>query len=97
MKKSEFTTVIITADEGMYLTQSADVAISERIICTEVALGCNSSPGEWKEITKEEGDEYKSQIESYRKEREQQRQAEMKAMMAKRFSTNSETDSRIEP
>lgn len=81
MKTREFTTTIIRADENMYLTQSAEVSIEKRIVCSEIALGCNSTPEEWKEITKGEADEINAAKEAYRKEQEAKREAERKAQL----------------
>lgn len=58
MKNENYTTIILTAEEGHYLTQASDdIDIMNRVIATRVALGKNSSQEDWKEITKEEGDE----------------------------------------
>lgn len=46
----------ISAEEGMYLTQSYDVDIMDRVIGKSVMLGKGCSSNEWKEITKEEAD-----------------------------------------
>lgn len=56
MKSETFNTIILTAEEGHCLTQTADVDIKERIVATTVALGKFSTAEDWKEITKEEGD-----------------------------------------
>lgn len=58
MKSTEYTTTILTAENGMYLTQSADVDILSREIAATVALGRNDSADNWKEITKAEADAY---------------------------------------
>ena len=63
MTQEEFKTIIINADTDKYLTQSADVAIEDRIIATTIALGKNDSVDNWKEITKAEGDALKAQKE----------------------------------
>lgn len=59
MVQSEFKTIILTAEEGKYLTQSFDVDIEKRVIGTTIALGKNDSVDNWKEITKEEADTIK--------------------------------------
>lgn len=46
----------MTAEEGNYLTQTADVDLMERIVATKVALSKFSTIDDWKEISKEEGD-----------------------------------------
>lgn len=57
MTSENFNTIVMTADEGYYLTQTADVELSERIVATKVALGKYSTVDDWKEITKAEGDQ----------------------------------------
>lgn len=48
----------MTAEEGYYLTQAADVdLLSERIVASKVALSKFSTIDDWKEISKEEGDQ----------------------------------------
>jgi len=59
MVQSEFKTIIIAAEEGKFLTQSADVEIASRVIASTIALGKNDSVDNWKEITKEEADTIK--------------------------------------
>lgn len=49
--------MLMTAEEGYYLTQVADVDLSERIVASKVALSKFSTIDDWKEITKEEGDQ----------------------------------------
>lgn len=61
MKQQTFTTTILEAEEGMYLTQaSEDIDIKERIVGTTVAVGRNDSPDNWKEISAEQAEEYNS-------------------------------------
>lgn len=55
MEQSKFQTIVLTASEGMYITQTADVEILNRIVAETVALGKNDSANNYKEITKEEG------------------------------------------
>lgn len=64
MKSNQFVTIIITPENGYYLTQSNDVEIKDRIVCSQVALGSNDSVDNWKEITIEEGNEIKAQQEA---------------------------------
>ncbi|MBR6746524.1 MAG: hypothetical protein IKL83_04015 [Muribaculaceae bacterium] len=59
MKSTEYTTIILTAEEGKYLTQMADVAIEERIVAQTIALGRNDSADNWREIDKAEADAYR--------------------------------------
>lgn len=44
----------ITADDGFFLTQKADVPIEEREVLTNVTTRSDYGIDEWKEITKEE-------------------------------------------
>lgn len=46
----------ISSEEGMFLTQSANVDIKDRVVGSSVMLGKGCSSTEWKEITKEEAD-----------------------------------------
>ena len=56
MTSENFTSIILTAEGDNYLTQTADVNLSERIVATKVALGKYSTLDDWKEITKAAGD-----------------------------------------
>lgn len=51
MKQETFTTIVLHAEEGKFLTQAADVPIEARVIGTTIALGKNDSPENWKEIS----------------------------------------------
>ena len=44
----------LVPSEGMYLTQSAEVADKDRIVCSEVYLAATASDSDYKEITAEE-------------------------------------------
>lgn len=68
MKSNTFTTIIITPENGYYLTQNNEVELKDRIVCSQVALGSNDSADNWKEITIEEGEEIKAQQEALRAE-----------------------------
>lgn len=57
MTTENIQTMLMTAEEGYYLTQVADVDLSERIVASKVALSKFSTIDDWKEITKEEGDQ----------------------------------------
>lgn len=48
---------ILIAEGDNYLTQIADVELSERIVATKIALSKFSTVDDWKEISKAEGDE----------------------------------------
>lgn len=56
MKQSEYTTRVLTAEPGHYLTQSADVSDNERVVAENVYLGVNDSADNWREITAEEAE-----------------------------------------
>lgn len=59
MKQTEFTTIILTAARGKYLTQaSQDIDITKRVIGTKIALGSNDSPDNWCEISKADAEEF---------------------------------------
>ncbi len=65
MKSNSFTTIILEAEPNHYLTQSDDsIELKDRIIASMIALGKHDSPDNYKEITKEEGDEIKAQQEA---------------------------------
>lgn len=57
MTQEQYTTMVLKADEGMALTQAADVSVCERIVTDTVYLAANDSPDNWKEITEAEGAE----------------------------------------
>ena len=67
MKQNEFKTIVIAAEDGKYLTQSSEVELSERVVASTIALGKYDNVDNWKEITKEEGDEIRKQQEEARK------------------------------
>lgn len=56
MDISSYTTIIITPQEGMYLTQVDNVDIEKRVVATTVAIGSNDSASNWKEITSTEAE-----------------------------------------
>lgn len=64
MIQSTFTTRILTPEEGYYLTQVEEVEISQRIFSDKVFLGFNDSPSNWKEISAEEADIMKAELQS---------------------------------
>lgn len=57
MTTEQVNTMVMTAENGYYLTQVADVDLSERIVASKVALSKFSTIDDWKEISKEEGDQ----------------------------------------
>ena len=80
MISENYSSVIIKAKEGFYITEVDDsIDIQNRTIATAIALGTNDSADNYKEITSDEADELKrqqdearnAQIETYRLEQEQ--------------------------
>lgn len=61
MKQQDYTTTILTADEGMVLTQAGDVPLIERVFGSTVSLGSNDKVSNWCEITETEAHELKSE------------------------------------
>lgn len=69
MTSENYSSVIIKAKEGFYITEKDDsVDIKKRIIATAIALGTNDNADNYKEITAEEADELKRQQDDARKE-----------------------------
>ena len=64
MKSEQFTTTILEAEEGHFLTQAKDVDIKDRIIASKIALGKYDSAENWKEISSEEAETYRGLIEA---------------------------------
>ena len=63
MIETSYTTRVLEASEGFTLTQSAEVALLDRILVKKVYLAVNDSPANWKEITDAEADEIRRQQE----------------------------------
>lgn len=63
MEVTSISTSILVASDGYKLTQASDVDILQRLITKKVYLAVNDSADNWKEITDEEAEEYKAQIE----------------------------------
>lgn len=57
MKQSEYSVRVLEPSEGMMLTQSADVAVSNRVVSDKVFLSATAKPSDWKEITLAEAEE----------------------------------------
>ncbi len=72
MKQRQFTTTVLNADDGMVLTQSADVHISERVFASEVSIGENGSPVDWMEIDESARQAYTTERAAYNRELEEQ-------------------------
>lgn len=51
MTQTDYTTRVLHADEGHFLTQATEVTTSERIVTDTVYLAANDSPANWMEIT----------------------------------------------
>lgn len=60
--------IILEPSEGMLYTQREDVNLTDRIITDRIYLGVNDSEDNWKEITIEEANILKQEIEEYNKE-----------------------------
>lgn len=57
MTTENYTSIVMTAEGDNYLTQIADVELSQRVVATKIALSKFSTVDDWKEISKAEGDE----------------------------------------
>ena len=68
MTTENYSSVIIKAKEGFYITEVDSIDIQNRTIATAVALGTNDSADNYKEITAEEADELKRLQDEARKE-----------------------------
>lgn len=76
MESNKFTTTIVTAEKGKYLTQAGDIEIMNRVIAERIALGINDSIANWVEITQEEADAYREAQNKARKEEEEKMRKE---------------------
>lgn len=72
MVTSSYTTIVLTAAEGCYLTQANCADIRAAIITERVYLANTDSPGNWREITAEQADNIKAEQERLLAEDEQQ-------------------------
>lgn len=72
MVTSSYTTIVLTAAEGCYLTQANSEDIRAAVITERVYLANTDSPDNWREITAAEADDIKAQQERLLKEDEQQ-------------------------
>lgn len=57
MTTENYTSIVMTAEGDNYLTQIADVELSQRVVASKVTLSKFSTADDWKEISKAEGDE----------------------------------------
>lgn len=64
MEISNFTVKMIVPTSGHTLTQAEDVKLEERIFSKKVWLGVNDSEKNWKEITDEEAEGLKKELEA---------------------------------
>ena len=72
MVTSSYTTIVLTAAEGCYLTQANCDDIRAAIITERVYLANTDSPDNWREITAAEADAIKAQQAALLAEDEQQ-------------------------
>lgn len=63
MKTEKFTTTILVAAEGMFLTQAGETAPADRAVAGRVYLGKGDSPENWTEIDAETAERYKKEKE----------------------------------
>lgn len=56
MTTESFTTTVLTAASGCFLTQAADIDPRLRVVASTVALGRNDAPENWREIDAAEAD-----------------------------------------
>lgn len=66
MIQTEFTTIILKAEEGKYLTQVEDVDVTRRLIASEIALGKHDSAENYREITAAEAEVIRRQMRAAR-------------------------------
>ena len=71
MVTSSYTTIVLTAAEGCYLTQANCEDIRAAVITERVYLANTDSPGNWREITAEQADNIKSEQERLLAEEEE--------------------------
>ena len=77
MVTSSYTTIVLTAAEGCYLTQANCADIRTAIITDRVYLANTDSPDNWREITAEQADDIKAQQAALLAEDEQQAAADL--------------------
>lgn len=71
METSSYTTIVLTAAQGCYLTQANCADIRAAIITERVYLANTDSPDNWREITAAEADSIKAEQERLLKEEEE--------------------------
>lgn len=60
MNTSGFKTIILRADDGFMLTESAEADIIDRTLATTIALGATDSPDNYREITLAEAEQIRA-------------------------------------
>ena len=81
MVTSSYTTIVLTAAEGCYLTQANCDDIRTAIITERVYLANTDSPDNWREITAEQADDIKAQLAALLAQDEQQAGADNQPQM----------------
>lgn len=56
MTQTDYTTRVLHADEGHFLTQAGEVPIPDRAVTETVYLAATDSPDNWREITADEAE-----------------------------------------
>ena len=74
MVTSSYTTIVLTAAEGCYLTQANCEDIRAAVIAERVYLANTDSPDNWREISAAEADSIKAEQERLVKEEEMEAQ-----------------------
>lgn len=74
MVTSSYTTIVLTAAQGCYLTQANCADIRTAIITDSVYLAKSDSPDNWREISAAEADSIKAEQELLVKEEEMEAQ-----------------------
>ena len=77
MVESTYTTRVLTAAEGHFLTQANLENVEGAVISTKVYLAVNDAPENWKEITAEEAEAIKAEQERIREEKDKEFEAHM--------------------
>ena len=81
MVTSSYTTIVLTAAEGCYLTQANCDDIRTAIITDRVYLAKSDSPDNWREITAEQADDIKAQQAALLAQDEQQAAVDLQQQM----------------
>lgn len=66
----------ITAKEGMWLTQSADIPDEERVFTDSVYLAVNDSKDRWRDATQAEKDAWEARMDAIIEEEEEEYEQE---------------------